>query len=106
SVEAATPFYPSICTIVPSDGADEEYGGLGSMPGMREWLGDRQFHSLRAAKFTIENKEWEGSVEIPRTAIEDDRVGIYGPVLDQMGTEAAHHPDELLSDLVRNGENL
>lgn len=105
SVENAMPFYPELCTLMPSDGADEEYGGLGSMPGMREWLGDRDFHSLRAGKFTIENKEWENSVEIPRTAIEDDRMGLYGPVMEQMGVEAAHHPDELVMELLRNGES-
>ena len=105
-VESATPFYPRVCTLVPSDGADEEYGMLGSVPGIREWVGDRVFNELRGAKFTVENKEWENSVRIKRTDIEDDRLGLYGPVLEQMGLEAATHPDELIFEtLIAGGES-
>jgi phage major head subunit gpT-like protein len=104
-VEAARPVYPELCTIVPSDGADEEYGWLGSMPGVREWLGDRVFNQLRAARFTLANKEWENSLEILRTNIEDDRLGMYGPVLEEMGKEAAFHPDELLFQVMEAAES-
>lgn len=103
-VEAAQPVYPQLCTVVPSDGADEEYGWLGSMPGVREWLGDRIFNQLRGAKFTLTNKEFESSLEILRTSIEDDRLGMYGPVLEEMGKEAAFHPDELLFSLMEAAE--
>ena len=102
-VKATTPFYSQICTVVPSDGADEEYGMLGSVPGVREWVGDRQFHTLRGAKFTIENKHWESSVSIQKTHLRDDRMGIYGPIIENLATRAARHPDKLLlSDLVVN----
>lgn len=102
-VKATTPFYPRLCSVIPSDGADEEYGMLGSVPGVREWLGDRDFHTLRAAKFTIENKHWESSVQVQKTHIRDDRMGIYGPIIENLATRAARHPDKLLlSDLVVN----
>lgn len=102
---AAKPFYPSLSTIVQSTGSDEQYGWLGSMPGMREWLGDRQFKSLRSAHFTLANKEWESSLAIQKNDIDDDRLGMYGPVLSQLGMEAAHHPDELLFSLIADGES-
>jgi phage major head subunit gpT-like protein len=104
-VTASKPFYPEICTVMPSKGADEQYALLGSMPGVREWLDDRQFNSLRAGHFTITNKEWENSIAIEKNHIDDDRLGLYGPVLEQLGQEAAHHPDELVLELVVNGEN-
>lgn len=104
-VDAAMPFYPTIATTVQSDGADEEYGMLGSVPGVREWLGDRQFKGLRGAKFTIENREWESSLQIEKNDIDDGRLVKYGPILEQMGGEAAHHPDELIFELMVNGEN-
>lgn len=103
-VESASPFYPTIATTVRSDGADEEYGGLGSVPGIREWLGDRQFHTLRGAKFEIENKSWESSVQIQKDDIADARLVKYGPILEELGVEAMHHPDELMFDLLINGE--
>lgn len=103
-MEAATPFYPQISTTVQSRGADEEYGTLGSVPGVREWLGDRQFNSLRAGRFTIANRSWESSVQVEREDIEDARLVGYGDQLADLGMEAMHHPDELMFDLLKNGE--
>jgi phage major head subunit gpT-like protein len=95
AVQAATPFYPKIATVIQSDGADEAYGLLGSMPGVREWLDDRQFKELRAGTFVIKNKHWESSLFIKKTDLADDRMALYGPVMENLGQEAACHPDEL-----------
>ena len=55
---SATPFYPQLCTVIQSTGKDEKYAWLGNPPGMREWLGNRDFKQLRSANYTLENKEW------------------------------------------------
>lgn len=103
AVEAATPFYPQVCTEVQSTGRDEKYAMLGNMPGVREWIGDRKVKQLRAADFTIENKHWESTLGIAKRDIRDDRMGLYGPLLEQLAAEATHHPDELLFSLLENG---
>jgi phage major head subunit gpT-like protein len=103
-VKAAQPFYPQLCTTVPSTGADEEYGILGNVPQVREWIGDRQFKELRAAKWTIENKLWEQSLRIAKTDIADDRLGMYSPALEELGNRAAKYPDALLFSLINGGE--
>lgn len=104
-IAAATPFYPQLCTIVQSDGADEAYGMLGKMPGVREWLGDRQFKELRAGTFTIANKHWESSLLIKKNDIADDRMGMYGPMMQDLAIEAAYHPDELFFTAMVDGES-
>lgn len=104
-MEAAQPFYPDVCTVVNSTGADEKYGIIGSVPGMKEWVGDRTFETLRAGDYTLANKEYESSVRIDKNDIEDDRLGMYGPVLENLGIEAAHHPDELLLTLITTGKS-
>lgn len=102
-LDATTPFYPRICSLIQSNGFDEEYGMLGSVPAIREWLGDRKFHSLRSARFTIENKLWESSVSVPKTALDDDRVSLYEPLMQSLATRSKRHPDKLvLGDLVVN----
>lgn len=101
---AATPFYPTLCTEVQSNGADEKYGMLGSMPGVREWLGDRQFKKLRAGDFTISNREWENSVEFEKNDIDDDRLGLMTELASDFGAEAMQHPDELLLEALVAGE--
>lgn len=105
AVAAAAPFYPQLCTVFPSKGRDEQYGFLGGIPGVREWVGDRQFNALRAANFTIENKEWETSLAIEKNDIDDDRLDLYGPILEQLGQEAACHPDELLFQVLSAAES-
>lgn len=104
-VAAATPFYPSVCYDASSVRTSEKYGWIGNMPGMREWLGERQFSELRAANFVLENKHWESSLLIKKTDLADDNLGQYGPVLEQLGIEAAHHPDELWFSVLEQGES-
>lgn len=98
----ATPFYPELCTVIPSKYADENYAWLGSMPGVREWIGPRQFKQLRAANYILPNKHWESSVEIEKTTIDDDRMGMLRPKLGDLADEAMYHPDELLFEKVVN----
>lgn len=105
AVKAAQPFYPRLCTIVKSGGADEKYGFLGAMPGMREWLGPRVFKSLRAGDYTLANREWENSIAIERVDMEDDRMGMYDGSFQMLAEEAAHHPDELLLEVLVAGES-
>lgn len=101
---AATPFYSTLCTEIQSTGADENYGILGSMPGVREWLGDRQFKKLRAGSFVIANREWENSVEFEKNDIDDDRIGLMTELASDFGQEAMLHPDELLIEALIAGE--
>jgi phage major head subunit gpT-like protein len=104
AVKAATPFYPKLCTPVDSNRDSENYGWLGSMPGVKEWLGDRNFQELRAATYALANKHWESSVTIPKNNVADDTWRFYRAVLSDLGIEAMHHPDELLFDLIVAGE--
>lgn len=104
AADAATPFYPTLCTEVKSGGADEKYGMLGAMPGVREWLGERQFKQLRGAEFVIPNREWENSLEVDKNDVDDDRLGLYQASFGDFGVEAMHHPDELLFEALVDGE--
>ena len=104
-VKSAKPFYPRVSTIAPSKGADEKYSLLGNMPGMREWLGERKFEELRAATFTIANRDWESSIDVEKNDIEDDRIGMYPNMARALAQEAVFHPDELLFDeMIANAE--
>jgi phage major head subunit gpT-like protein len=102
---AVQTFYPSICTVTPSDGADEQYGILGAMPSIREYLGDRVYNKLRGATYTLANKEWEGSLEIEKKDVADDRLGLYDGALTTLAQRAARHPDKLLMSAIVNGES-
>lgn len=104
-LQTAQPFYPELCTVVPSTSLDEKYAFLGSSQGVREWLGDRQFHQMRAADFVIKNKLWESSEEFEKTDVDDDRMGMFRPRIMSLADEAAYHPDELLFQTIGLGES-
>ena len=97
--EAATPFYPQLCTIVPSNSLDEKYSMLGGLPGMREWIGERKAKELRAGNYTLANKHWESTLGIEKTDIDDDRLGTLNTQIMALADEATYHPDELLFEI-------
>jgi len=99
------PYYPTICTEAPSEGADEEYAIGGTVKGMREWIGDRIFGQISSAEFTIKNKLWESSLKFERHDVDDDRLGLLSNTMQDLGEEARLHPDELLFSLVARGHS-
>ena len=95
--------YLQIATVVPSSTGESEYGWLGQMPNMREWIGDRVVHGIASHGYTVKNKEFELTIGVPRKAIEDDQYGVYGPMFTEMGRSAAAHPDQLIFGLLAAG---
>lgn len=105
AVAAANPFYPQLCTRVPSENESEDYDWLGQLPGMREWLGDRKFKELSSYDFNIKNKDWEQSIALPKKKIDDNKSGYFDSIAVQMANEASYHPDELLASLISAAES-
>jgi phage major head subunit gpT-like protein len=85
----------SFTTVTTSTTAEEEYGWLGQMPGMKKWLGDRVLNNLKEYGYKIRNEDFEDTVQVPRNAIEDDKYGVYGMPMTALGKAAAQHPCEL-----------
>jgi phage major head subunit gpT-like protein len=92
--------WPQIATLVPSTTETEDYGWLGDIPGMREWIGDRQIRNLSQSDYSIKNKDFEDTVGVPRPKIEDDKYGIYNTLMEMLGNAAAAHPDVLIFGLL------
>jgi phage major head subunit gpT-like protein len=95
--------YGQIATTVPSTTAAEEYGWLGQLPGLREWLGDRVVHAIGNHGYTVKNRPFELTVGVPRTSIEDDNYGVYTPLMSEMGRAVEAHPDQLVFGLLKAG---
>lgn len=100
----ATPsFYQRVAQVVPSSTRSNEYGWMGQIPRVREWIGDRVVQNISTSAYTIRNRDFELTVGVSRNDIEDDNVGIYGPMFQELGRSAAAFPDELLWPLVASG---
>ncbi|MEG3640449.1 Mu-like prophage major head subunit gpT family protein [Magnetococcus sp. PR-3] len=93
-------WWQKVAMEVPSTGAKETYGWLKLIPGFREWIGDKVIHALSAHDFDIINKAFEMTVGVQRTDIEDDKLGKYKIIFEELGRAAEAHPDELMAELV------
>lgn len=101
--DSSTSHWQTLAMKASSDSKDGVYGWLGKIPMIREWIGSRIVHNLMAHGYTITNRKFELTVEVPREEIEDDKLGIYGPVFKEMGLNTRQHPDQLLFELMLSG---
>lgn len=95
--------WQKIATKVPSTTLENDYSWLGHFPGLREWVGDRQVKNMTMYDYSLKNKDFEATVEVPRNRISDDQYGVFTPMMESMGDSAARHPDELLFALILLG---
>jgi phage major head subunit gpT-like protein len=101
--QAQPNWYNELAMIVPSASRDERYSWIESMPGLREWIGERLVHNLAARGHVVSNKDWELTVELDRNDFEDDRLGTFAPTIDLMGVQAKKWPDQVMKRLIQAG---
>ena len=83
----------------------EDYAWLGNVKGMSEWLGARQFQTLREFQYFIKNRKWEDSLAIKEEDYEFDKLGQIIARINELSDAAGNHPLELLTELIIAGEN-
>jgi phage major head subunit gpT-like protein len=97
--------WAKIATLVPSSTSSNTYGWLGQFPKLREWVGSRVVKDMAASGYSLTNKLYEGTVGVSRVDIEDDNIGIYTPMMQEVGRATATHPDELVFALLAAGHS-
>ncbi|AGH39013.1 Mu-like prophage FluMu major head subunit [Bibersteinia trehalosi USDA-ARS-USMARC-189] len=95
--------YTKIATVTKSTTKSNTYAWLGQMPKLVEWIGKRAVTAIQSHGYSIENKDWADSIEIKKTDIEDDNVGVYSPLLEELGRAAGEQPDELVFGALKDG---
>lgn len=102
--DSVSPVWPELAMRVPSTGPSEDYAWVSGLPRMREMRGERIPKKLKDYGFTLVNKEYEASVEVPQKDIDDDQTGKFLPIVRGIGESAREYPDELLfTSLIPNG---
>lgn len=97
-------FWDQVAMEVMSNTGSNVYGWLGQWPQFREWIGDRVFNDLKEHAYTLQNRKFESSVAVGRDQIEDDNLGVYRPMVKEMGRATSVFPDELVGECIANGE--
>ncbi|AUI65205.1 MULTISPECIES: Mu-like prophage major head subunit gpT family protein [Glaesserella] len=102
-LEGAPSQYTKIATVVSSATKSNTYGWLGKMPKLTEWIGKRAVSKIKEHGYSITNKKWADGVEVDRDDIEDDNVGIYSPLFEELGRSAIEQKDEITFGALTNG---
>lgn len=100
---AAPSLWDKVASEVPSTGSEEGYKWLGLLPRLKEWIGEKEIQNLEAAEYTIKNKDFEMTIGLDRNDVEDDKFGLYNPVVADMGQQAKGFPDTLVFKLLKDG---
>lgn len=95
--------YGMVSMTVSSNTRQNVYPNLSDIPGMREWLGERQINRLARDAFTILNRKFENTIAVPKEDIEDDQVGLYSSLAGEFGQTAAELADDIVWELFPKG---
>ncbi|KWT81146.1 Mu-like prophage major head subunit gpT family protein [Candidatus Magnetominusculus xianensis] len=101
--DSVPPQYQRVAMTVPSNTSEEKYAWMGVLPKMREWVGERFIHNLKTHDYSIKNLQWEMTIAVNANNIKDNTLGIFNPVISDLGRTAATHPDELVFGLLPKG---
>jgi len=102
--DAAKSTFELYATVVPSTTASTKYPWANSTGTWREFVGERVINNLSSNVLEVVNAHYEKTIGINLDDIRDDTVGVYLPVIQQMGFDAAKLYDKIATDtLVGNG---
>jgi phage major head subunit gpT-like protein len=77
---------------------------LGSMPGFREWVGDRDGKNIDVTSFFIESKPWERTIDVPLDVALSGQYAAYLNEVDDLRVAAMIHPNRIIAGLLANGD--
>ena len=96
--------WEKLAMVIPSSTSENVYPWIGKLPGIREWLGDRVIENIAAYDYRIKNRTFELTVGVRREDVEDDQYGLYAPLFQDLGNQAAIHPNQMVFGALRDAE--
>lgn len=90
---------------IPSKGKGTKYPFVGGMSGLRRWKGERIYDSYRRYAYWLENEKFEKSISIDCDDIEDEQLGGYQGVMNELARQAKLWPQDLVIEAIKLGES-
>ena len=96
---------PLVCMPINSSRAFEDLVHVSAVPKVRKWTDERAGGSIATLKQTITNDTYEVSMSINGDDYDDDQIGAYSPVLQELMQSLLLAPDELVTTNLIVGGN-
>ncbi len=89
---AMMPTYGNVSSVV--------NGWMDKLPTLRQWIGDRAIQNVALRGRTMTPQPFELTVGIDKYSVQDDSYGLYGPIVSEMGNQAAKWADREIAKLI------
>jgi len=93
-------FFQDFCTTMPSSSTQQLYHWIAQIPGMKEWIGERQLNNAVLRNYQLTNKNFEDSIRLDKFLVEDDQYGSFGPTVQAFGDSVGRWEDEQMAAIV------
>lgn len=90
--------------VMRSDQEIETYAWIGETPKLREWIGGRQAVGLSESGYSIRNRPFEATIEIPVSWLRRDKTGQIRARIAQLADANMEHWADMGASLIEAGE--
>lgn len=92
-----------IAGYMSSSNASNTYEWLSQFPAFKEWVGSRTHKVAKETAYTVANRKFEATLDIPVEKIEDDNYGMYGDLAEGQGRSVIDLKNDLMFGAVAGG---
>ncbi len=100
-VKKSKRLYQLISTESRSKNRSTNYGWIGDLPMMKEWVGERQLVRLKDHTYEIVKKDWEASFSVHRDDIFFDELGLVKTKVKALAEAVLDHYDYMVCGLIK-----
>lgn len=93
---AVNPISTRLASTIPSGARGNVYPMHAKLAKLRQWEGERKVVNAKCYRYNLDNEKYELTLEVDRDDIEDDNIGVYSMVIDDMGQQSRLWPDDLV----------
>ncbi len=90
---------------IDSNDASEDLAWLGTPPALQEFVGGRTEKELAEYHFSVSQKDYEGTLRVPKKTWVRDKSGQLQVRIAQFADRVNGHPAKLISSLIEDGED-
>ncbi len=98
-------YFPKVTTEIKSTSVKEDFTWLGSTPGIREWVGERQAKGIHENVFTVKPKKYESTIAVNIDDLSDDKQGQLRLRIQNMAAMAKRDMDNEFTNTLVNLTN-
>lgn len=90
-------------TTVQSSTKIQTYGWLAEFPAFVEWIGPKKIRSMTERAYLLINRNFERTIGVHKHQIQDDNLGLFGPMVSGWGDDAGELPEKLAFEALARG---